>query len=124
MMRSRIIFLVLHTWFAAYALDLDSARGARVFETQGCIACHSINGNGGRTAPDLGRATGRSYTPATLASTMWNHAPSMWKAIQSEGARPGPLDEQSAGDLFAYFYSVRFFEQPGDAARGKLVFQN
>ena len=27
-----------------------------------------------------------------------------------------------AADLFAYFYSARFFEKPGDAARGKRAF--
>ena len=35
---------------------------------------------------------------------------------------PGDLNEQAAADLFAYFYSARFFEMPGDAARGKRAF--
>jgi cytochrome c2 len=34
----------------------------------------------------------------------------------------GNLDEQGAADLLAYFYSMRFFEKPGDAGRGKAVF--
>jgi mono/diheme cytochrome c family protein len=33
----------------------------------------------------------------------------------------GNLDEQGAADLFAYFYSTRYFERPGDAGRGKRV---
>jgi mono/diheme cytochrome c family protein len=53
---------------------------------------------------------------------MWNHAPGMWAAMRAEDVRPGDLDEQAAADLFAYFYSVRFFEKPGDAARGKAAF--
>jgi mono/diheme cytochrome c family protein len=32
------------------------------------------------------------------------------------------IDEQQAADLFAFFYSLRFFEQPGDAGRGKSLF--
>ncbi len=36
--------------------------------------------------------------------------------------RAGDLDEQAAADLFAYFYSARFFEKPGDAGRGKSIF--
>jgi mono/diheme cytochrome c family protein len=32
------------------------------------------------------------------------------------------MDEQQAADLFAFFYSLRFFEEPGDAARGKALF--
>jgi mono/diheme cytochrome c family protein len=35
----------------------------------------------------------------------------------------GDLDEQGAADLFAYFYSTRFFDRPGDAARGKRVLE-
>src|SRR5215475_9137928 len=35
----------------------------------------------------------------------------------------GTLDEQGAGDLFAFFYSARLFERPGDAARGKQVLE-
>jgi mono/diheme cytochrome c family protein len=32
------------------------------------------------------------------------------------------MDEQQAADLFAFFYSLRFFEEPGDAGRGKALF--
>jgi mono/diheme cytochrome c family protein len=32
------------------------------------------------------------------------------------------LSQESAADLFAYFVSARFFEKPGDAGRGKVVF--
>ena len=53
---------------------------------------------------------------------MWNHAPMMWTAIRENSVRPPDLDEQAAADLFAYFYSVRFFENPGDAGRGKQLF--
>jgi len=31
-------------------------------------------------------------------------------------------DEQAAADLFAYFYSARFFERPGERGRGKQWF--
>jgi cytochrome c len=36
----------------------------------------------------------------------------------------GDLNDQAAADLFAYFYSVRFFEKPGDAGRGKSLFKS
>src|SRR5258708_26697912 len=29
---------------------------------------------------------------------------------------------KDAADLFAYFYSTRFFDTPGDVARGKITF--
>ena len=100
----------------------DSTRGAQLFQTLSCVQCHSVNGQGGRTAPDLGRSIDRNFTPASLAATMWNHAPTMWAAMQEQGVRPGDLIEQAAADLFAYFYSTRFFETPGDARRGKALF--
>jgi mono/diheme cytochrome c family protein len=53
---------------------------------------------------------------------MWNHAPAMWAAMREQDVRPGDLNEEAAADLFAYFYSVRFFEAPGDAGRGKALF--
>jgi cytochrome c2 len=124
MIRAMVVVVVSHAWSACLAADLDSARGAAVFETQGCVQCHTMNGGAGKIAPDLSRPVDRSFSPTALATTIWNHAPTMWKTIQSQGAKPPQLDEQAAGDLFAYFYSVRFFEPPGDAGRGKHVFQD
>ena len=106
----------------AATLQMDSSRGEKVFKSESCIACHAINGEGGHSAPDLGRLLDRNFTPATLAGTMWNHAPTMWAAIAKGGVQRSSLDEQAAADLFAYFYSARFFERPGDAARGKRLF--
>lgn len=116
--------LILGLLFTSLALaaDMDSTRGAALFESQGCIQCHSLNGVGGRTAPDLGKTLDRAYTPGALAATMWNHAPTMWNAILKAGAVRPVLEEQQAADLFAFFYAARFFERPGDAGRGKSVF--
>src|SRR5436305_2173563 len=100
----------------------DSRRGARVFENQQCIHCHAVNGRGGKMGLDLGRSVSRSYTPARLASTMWNHAPVMWGAIEASRIKMPRLAPRDAADLFAFFYSTRFFDSPGDAARGKATF--
>src|SRR5271165_4030367 len=122
MIRSLSIFVLVANALSAAAMDADSARGAQLFDTLVCIQCHSINGKGATIGPDLGRLTDRNFTPATLAATMWNHAPTMWASMREKDLRPGELDEQGAADLFAYFYSARFFEKPGDAGRGKRVF--
>lgn len=108
---------------AATVVPGDSQRGEQLFRGQGCVQCHSINGQGGNTAPDLGRRIGRNFTPSLLAALMWNHAPAMWSAMEKRGIARPQLDEQAAADLFAYFYSTRFFERPGDAARGKRAFE-
>lgn len=105
----------------ARLISADSQRGERLFQSEGCIQCHSINGKGGGSAPDLGKRLGRNYTPALMASVMWNHAPTMWAAMNRQGIQTTPLSEQEAADLFAYFYSVRFFDKLGDAGRGKQL---
>jgi mono/diheme cytochrome c family protein len=100
----------------------DSARGAKLFTAEQCVHCHSVNGKGGKMGVDLGRAVPRNYSPAYLASTMWNHAPVMWAAMEAAGIKKPQLSPQAAADLFAFFYSARFFEKPGDAAEGQRTF--
>jgi cytochrome c2 len=122
MMRKLIMLGVTAAGLRAATIAADSARGAQLFETLACVQCHSINGRGGSLGPDLGRLVDRNFTPATLAATMWNHAPAMWASMREGDIRAGDLDEQAAADLFAYFYATRFFEKPGDAGRGKRAF--
>ena len=107
---------------AAEEVAGDSQRGEELFRSESCVQCHSIKGKGGSSAPDLSRIVDRDFTPAVLASTMWNHAPTMWSAMQAKGVTKSTLSEQSAADLFAYFYSTRYFDKPGDAGRGKALF--
>jgi mono/diheme cytochrome c family protein len=109
---------------SAATITADSGRGAKLFETLSCIECHSVNGRGGKIAPDLSRHIDRDLRPAALAATMWNHAPTMWAAIKERNIKMGPLDQQGAADLFAYFYASGFFDKPGDAGRGKQVFSS
>jgi cytochrome c2 len=124
----RIPLLALMAGFAAggaqAAIEIagDSARGAKLFETERCVQCHSINGQGGKIGPDLGKVIDRNFTPAGLAGLMWNHAPAMWQAMEKQGIQRASLSPEAAADLFAFFYSVRFFDKPGDAARGKQIF--
>ena len=110
------------TVLAAVAIPGDARRGAELFEKQKCVTCHAVNAKGGKSAPDLGRTLGRQFTPSSLAATMWNHAPAMWSAMEKAGIEKPKLTEDQAADLFAFFYSARYFEKPGDAARGKLAF--
>jgi len=124
MKRQMVLFLTAS--IAARAADYlaDSVRGKQLFETLSCIQCHSVSGKGGSIGPDLGGIVDRGFTPASLAATMWNHAPKMWSAMRQQGVHSGVLTEKDAANLFAYFYSARFFEAPGDAARGRRAFQS
>jgi mono/diheme cytochrome c family protein len=100
----------------------EAKRGEQIFQTQQCIHCHSLSGRGGSSAPDLARRIDRNYTPAVMASLMWNHAPEMWANLKKENLARPQLSTEQAADLFAYFVSARYFERPGDAARGKALF--
>lgn len=122
MMRTLASLCLTVAGLEAATVAADSTRGAQLFDTLACVQCHGINGKGGTVGPDLGRIVDRNFTPATLAATMWNHAPAMWASMREREIRAGDLDEQAAADLFAYFYASRFFEKPGDAGRGKRLF--
>ncbi|MES1262547.1 MAG: cytochrome C, partial [Acidobacteriota bacterium] len=114
MNRTLAVLLILVVPARAALPDVDSMRGAQVFQTHHCIECHAP----GKMGPDLGRIMDRGYTPDLLAGTMWNHAPTMWAAMTERSLQVAGMDRQEAGDLFAFFYSTRLFEEPGDAGRG------
>jgi mono/diheme cytochrome c family protein len=122
MTRTLTILLILSAAASAAVPVADSVRGARVFQTQHCVECHALDGVGSRIGPDLGIMVDRGFTPDMLAGTLWNHAPAMWSAMTGRNVEAAPMDEQAAADLFAFFYSTRFFEKPGDATRGKRLF--
>ena len=100
-----------------------SARhGADLFREKGCIQCHAFNGKGGDGAPDLSQKAQKTSTPMLLAAALWNHGPTMWAAQRSRQIQP-TLDSTETADLFAYFYSLSYFNTPGDAGKGKVVFE-
>jgi hypothetical protein len=63
----------------------DARRGEQLFETQQCSRCHGVKRYGGTIAPDLARRIDRDYTPTTMATLMWNHAPDMGSAMKKYG---------------------------------------
>jgi mono/diheme cytochrome c family protein len=114
--------LIASAAWAGTAIPGDARRGELIFQNQQCIQCHSVNGKGGHLAPDLATKVDRDFTPAVMASLMWNHAPDMWAAMRKQGISKTELTPEAASDLFAFFVSQRYFEKPGDAGRGKQVF--
>ncbi len=100
----------------------DTDRGKDVFHAQSCDVCHSIGGEGGKSAPDLEQGVGRGFSPYAMAGLLWNHAPVMWAAAEKKGTAKPELSEQQAADLFVYFYAARYFDQPGDVTRGERAF--
>jgi len=101
----------------------SAARGEQLLTDKGCVNCHSLNGAGGRLAPDLARTPPHAEAPESLASAMWNHATEMWIDPASGVHWNTQMTSADAADLFAYLYSVLYFSLPGDASRGKRVFE-
>lgn len=116
------LICVCCTVASAATIPGDSKAGAQLFTTQKCVTCHSVQGQGGSTAPDLGKRGSRGYTPVDMAALMWNHAPQMWSAMDKAGIAKPKLTPAMASDLFAYFYAARYFEPAGDAGRGRKLF--
>jgi len=103
--------------------SVSASRGRAVLEDRQCLACHSLAGEGAGTAPDLGRRSVTSeHSPAGLAALMWSHGPSMWEQMRQRSMTVTPLTRDEADDLFAYFWSLRYFDLRGEAVRGKQVF--
>ncbi len=102
-----------------YFIPGDAKAGMQLFFAKGCGRCHSVLGEGGRSAPDLARAPGGHLSAAELVAGMWNHAPDMWEKMQLQGVSVPSFKKEEMGDLFAFIYSVRSLDEPGDAARGR-----
>jgi mono/diheme cytochrome c family protein len=99
------------------------AGGESVFQSKGCLSCHSLNGKGGTRAPDFANPSGVTNKPALLAAEMWNHAPAMFAEFEAQKRDVPGLTSSEAADLYAYFYAALYFAPKGDANRGRNVFE-
>src|SRR6266545_320645 len=106
---------------SAYVVGIPEKGAALFFGDKQCAVCHSVNGLGGRVAPDL---TGkRPGTPAMawLTTVLWNHAPGMWRQMR-RGNNP-QLNVQEMAHILAFLYQAGTIDQPGDQQAGEHVFQ-
>ncbi|HSA94175.1 MAG TPA: c-type cytochrome [Terriglobales bacterium] len=93
----------------------------RVFFDKGCSRCHAVLGEGGKSAPDLARAPVGQLSAAEVLAAMWNHAPSMWEKMRQEKVPSPSFNKEEMANLFAFLYSVRSLDVPGDAERGRRL---
>jgi len=105
-----------------YIIGEPQKGAALFFGDKQCGICHSINGVGGRVAPDLsGRHPG---TPAMgwIAAVLWNHGPGMWRQIRQKNDPYPQLNSQEMADIFAFLYQASSIDRPGDPSAGQRVF--
>jgi mono/diheme cytochrome c family protein len=126
--------MLIHSAFATAALLVplalsaqvprgDEARGRQLFQSLKCATCHSVRGVGGNVGPALGAQAGQPYTPDTMVSGMWSHVTKMWETMDKAGIARPKITTQQAADLYAYLGGSRATDKPGDAKRGRQVFE-
>jgi len=115
-----ILFVAGSSAFAQL-LPEDPARGARLFVSKGCVKCHGLKGEGGKTGPDLGKID-LGDTQLDLAAKLWNHIPSMIVGMERARVIKPNLTGEELTEISAYLYFLKFFDEPGNPTRGKYVF--
>ena len=101
----------------------DPVEGSRLFVSKGCIACHAVDGEGGKIGPDLGRiSSGR--TLLGMAAVMWNHSPRMTERIKEAKISRPKLTPEEMANLFAFLNHTGYLGTPGDPKRGAGLFRD
>ena len=107
---------------AVYIVGVPEKGAALFFGKKQCATCHSINGSGGRIAPDLSGT--RPSTPAMgwLAAVLWNHAPGMYRQMRHGKISYPQLNPDEMAHVLAFLYQAGNADRPGDPSVGERVF--
>jgi len=105
---------------AVYVIGIPEEGATLFFGKKQCAICHSVNGRGGRVAPDLGTIHPGVPAMAWLTTVLWNHAPGMWRQMGS-GTTPR-LSQAEMAHIFAFLYQAGASDTAGDPAAGQRVF--
>ncbi len=116
-----VVLFLLGSFAFAQILPEDPARGRQLFISKGCVNCHAIKGEGGKIGPDLGKID-LGDPQLDLAAKIWNHTPSMIIEMEKGGVIKPTLSGQEFTEISAYLYFLKFFDEPGNPARGRSVF--
>ncbi len=100
----------------------DAEAGMKFLFEQRCTDCHRVDGKGAGGGRDLGGALARGYSPAGLLSKLWDHSAGASPSFARMGGGRPHFTEADVQNLLAFALCRRYFERPGDAARGKRVF--
>ena len=104
-----------------FELPESPVTGGRLFMGKGCINCHAIYGLGGAVGPDLGKIHA-AWSFLDIAGVMWNHVPRMEEAFKRQRIVPPTFASDEMYQLVAFIYFLNYFGNPGDAAKGELLF--
>lgn len=97
----------------------DPLRGAAVFDSKRCVACHRRAGGEG---PVLGSLALR-LTVSEISGTLWNHSYAMGDRMQARGIPFPRFEGTEMPDLISYLYFLGFLGERGDPGKGAFVFK-
>ncbi len=122
----RILFVLIILSFpratvAQTLLPEDPTKGARLFVSKGCVKCHALRGEGGKSGPDLGKID-LGDTQLELAEKLLNHIPSMTFGMERVKMVKPKLTGDELTEIAAYLYSLKFFDDPGNPTRGRYTY--
>ena len=95
--------------------------GSMVFRSKGCANCHGNAGAGTEFGPALRNSSALISLPK-LVTTMWNHAPPMWQAMQARHLAYPNLSYEETAQLVTYLYTSGYSDSDGDVHRGEQLF--
>jgi mono/diheme cytochrome c family protein len=105
---------------ALYVLPGRTDVGRDLFAEKMCFACHRVGGIGGQIGPALG-GQGLEWSASRFVVALWNKAPSMQASMRAGGLAVPQLTAEEMADLVAYLYSVDYFGESGNPARGRQL---
>jgi cytochrome c2 len=107
---------------ALYIVGEPEKGAALFYGDKQCAICHSINGSGGRVAPDLSDLHPGTPAMGWLTTVLWNHAPGMWRQFRQQNKSYPQLDPQEMADMLAFLYQSGNVDRPGNPSAGQRVF--
>ena len=102
-------------------LPHNPLEGRALFTEKLCIRCHSIQGVGGTTGPDLGEIWLGSFMD--IASKLWNHFPRMNEAFTKARLQRPTLTADEARRLITFLYFLNYFDRAANPAVGEKLFR-
>lgn len=120
-----VLILPCIAWQTAWSqeegfLPEDPLAGRELFVEKLCVKCHSIQGVGGHTGPDLGEIWLGSF--AGIASKLWNHFPRMSESFREKKLEWPTVNSDESKQLISFLYFLNYLDRVSNAEIGERLF--